>query len=147
MSLKRFMIPVLVLCLLVAYCALPLTSVAAITLTLEDQQGGKIAGPARAVFLDADGREIVAVALGALPSWDNNIHWWAHSSHESSLLHPDDARRVRGVRIEAEGCAPQDLPMQVADSYVPPSIALHGGGRAYMLYEFTRTLRLDCAAP
>lgn len=147
MKLKKAVVLILLLCLPVAYCALPLTSVSTITLTLEDEQGGKVAGRARAVFLDADGKEIVAVALGALPSWDNNIHWWAHSSEESSLLRPDDARRVRGVRVEADGCVPLTLPMQVAGSYVPPSIAPHGGGRAYMLYEFTRTLRLDCAAP
>lgn len=144
MSRKWIIVPILALCLALAYCALPLTTVSAITLTLEDQAGGRIAGPARASFLDADGREIVAVTLGALPSWDNNIHWWAHSSHDSSLLRPDDARRARSVRIEAAGCAPRELPMQVVGSYVPPSLMPHGGGPAYMLYEFSRTVRLEC---
>lgn len=141
---KRALIPIAAIVLLLGYCALPLTTVSAITLTLEDEQGGKVAGPARALFLDADGREIVAIALGEQPSWDNNIHWWAHSSHEFSRLRPDDARRARSARIEAAGCAPQTVPVELTGSYVPPSPMPHGGGRAYMLYEFTRTVRLDC---
>lgn len=141
---KWTLIPIIAAALLLGYCAVPLTAVSAITLTLEDQRGGKIAGPARALFLDADGREIVAVALGEPQSWDNNIHWWAHSSHALSRLRPDDARRARSVRIEADGCAPQAVPVDLSGSYMPPSIMPHGGGQAYMLYEFSRTVRLDC---
>ena len=144
MKRKTLLATIAVLCLPVAYCVLPLTSVAQITLTLENQQGGKIAGPARAAFLDADGKEITAVALGTLPSWDNNIHWWAHSSNKASLLHPDDARRTRSARIEAEGCAPNTMPIELSGTYVPPSLLPHGGGRAYMLYEFSRIVRLQC---
>lgn len=139
-----FLIPVASLALLVAYCALPLVTVSAITLTLEDEAGGKIVGPARGHFLDGDGRKIVTIALGALPSWDNNLHWWAHSSHPESKLHPDDARRVRSVLIEADGCAQQTLPISLTGTYVPPSPLPHGGGRAYMLYEFTKVVRLEC---
>ena len=135
---------ILVLCTLVAYCALPLTSVSAITITLEDERGEPIAGNARASFLDGEGRKIVDVVLGELPSWDNNIHWWAHSSHEASLLRPEDARRAESALIEAEGCAPLTLPVELDGSYVPPSIMPHGGGRAYMLYEFSQTVRLEC---
>lgn len=141
------LIPIVSLALLVAYCALPLVTVSAITLTLEDAAGGKIVGPARAHFLDADGREIVTIALGELPSWDNNLHWWAHSSHPESKLHPDDARRARSVLIEADGCVPLTLPVELNSTYVPPSLLPHGGGRAYMLYEFSTIVRLECGRP
>ena len=144
MTRKRVLVAIIAAALLLGYCALPLTAVSTITVTLEDRQGGKIAGPARALFLDADGREIVAIALGEQPWWDNNIHWWAHSSHETSRLRPDDARRARSVRIEADGCAPQTLPVELSGAYVPPSIMPHGGGSAYMLYEFSVTVRLEC---
>ncbi len=139
-----FLIPIVSLALLVAYCALPLVTVSAITLTLEDASGRKIAGPARAHFLDADEHKIVTIALGELPSWDNNLHWWAHSGHPESKLHPDDARRARSVLIEADGCAPQTVPVELSGTYVPPSLLPHGGGRAYMLYEFSRIVRLEC---
>lgn len=134
----------LLLCLAAGYCALPLTSVSAITIALEDRGGRKITADARASFLDADGRAIVEVALGALPSWDNNIHWWAHSSHGASILRPEDARRASGVLISAQGCSPLTLPVELQGRYVPPSLSPHGGGRAYMLYEFSATARLDC---
>jgi hypothetical protein len=145
--LKRFAaVFALLLCLLAGYCALPLTSVSAITLALENQGGRKIVSNARAAFLDVDGHEIVEVALGELPSWDNNIHWWAHSSHEASKLRPEDARRARSVVISAQGCAPLTLPIKLDGRYIPPSLSPHGGGRAYMLYEFNGTARLDCSA-
>ncbi len=101
---------------------------------------------ARAAFLDVDGRTIVEIALGELPSWDNNIHWWAHSSHEDSKLRPEDARRAGSAVISAQGCAPLTLPIELQGQYVPPSLSPHGGGRAYMLYEFKGTARLDCGA-
>jgi hypothetical protein len=145
--LKKFVaLLALLLVLLTGYCALPLTSVSAITIALEDQNGRKITANAVASFLDADGREIVDVALGALPSWDNNIHWWAHSSHQDSKLRPEDARRAKSVTIAAQGCAPLTLSIKLKGQYVPPSLSPHGGGRAYMLYEFSETARLDCSA-
>src|SRR5688572_16359967 len=125
---------------------MPLTSVSTITIALQDQNGRKIAANARASFLDADGREIVEIALGEPPSWDNNIHWWAHSSHEASTLRPEDARRARSAVISAQGCAPLTLPIALQGQYVPPSLSPHGGGRAYMLYEFNGTARLECGA-
>jgi hypothetical protein len=134
------------LCLLAGYCALPLTSVSAITIALEDRNGGKITANAHASFLDAGGRTIVDIALGELPSWDNNIHWWAHSSSEESRLRPEDARRARSVLITAQDCAPLTLPIELRGQYVPPSVMPHGGGRAYMLYEFSGTARLTCNA-
>ena len=134
----------LVLCLLVGYCALPLTSVSVITIMLEDDKGQPITDNATAVFEDADGEPIVEIALGALPSWSNNIHWWAHSSNAESTLRPEDARRASRAVIEAQGCAPLTLPVDLRRQYVPPSLSPHGGGRAYMLYEYSTTARLDC---
>lgn len=135
----------LVLLLLIGYCAVPLTSVSAITIAVEDEKGGKITANAVASFLDSDGRAILDVAVGEPPSWDNNIHWWAHSSHETSKLRPEDARRVKSALISAEGCAPLKLPVELEREYVPPSLMPHGGGRAYMLYDFTGTARLNCS--
>ena len=136
----------LLLCLLVGYCALPLTSVSVITIALEDNVGKQITENAKATFLDADGKAIVELALGKLPSWGNNIHWWAHSSNPESVLRPADARRAASAVIEAQGCAPLTLPIELQRQYVPPSLSPHGGGQAYMLDEFTATVRLDCDA-
>ena len=136
----------LLLCLLVGYCALPLTSVSVITIALEDDSGKQITENAKATFLDADGKAIVEIALGAPPSWSNNIHWWAHSSNPESVLRPADARRAASAVIEAQGCAPLTLPIELERQYVPPSLSPHGGGRAYMLDEFRATARLDCDA-
>ena len=135
----------LLLCLLVGYCALPLTSVSVITITLEDDQGRQIIENATAVFQDADGKPIVEIALGALPSWSNNIHWWAHSTNAESTLRPEDARRAARAIISAQGCAPLAVPIELRRQYIPPSLSPHGGGRAYMLYEFRNVVRLDCA--
>jgi hypothetical protein len=136
----------LLLCLLVGYCALPLTSVSVITIALEDNGGRQITENAKATFLDADGKAIIEIALGAPPSWSNNIHWWAHSSNAESTLRPEDARRAASAVIEAQGCAPLTLPIELQRQYVPPSISPHGGGPAHMLYEFRATARLDCNA-
>lgn len=134
------------LCLPVGFCALPLTSVTTITIALEDRNGRSLTENAHASFLDSAGREIVDIALGAPPSWANNIHWWAHSSHETSVMRPEDARRARRVLISAQGCAPLTLSIELQGRYVPPSLLPHGGGRAYMLYEYSGTARLDCGA-
>ena len=134
----------LLLCLLLGYCALPLTSVSVITIALEDQAGGKITANGRALFLDAAGQPITEIELGELPSWDNIIHWWAHSTNAESRLRPEDARRTASAVISAQGCAPLTLPIALQGQYVPPSLSPHGGGGAYMLYEFTGTARLDC---
>lgn len=143
---KKALAIILVLSLAVGYCALPLRSVSTITLTLVDQDGTPIETNAHARFRDAENRDIVDIALGRLPSWQNNIHWWAHSDHEASTLRPDDARRARSALVEAAGCAPVTLPIALAGTYVPPSPMPHGGGSAYMLYEFAATVRLECGA-
>jgi hypothetical protein len=134
----------LLLCLLVGYCAVPLTSVAVITIALEDNNGRQITENAKATFLDAGSKAIVEIALGAPPSWSNNIHWWSHSSNPESVLRPEDARRAASAVISAEGCAPVTLPIQLQRHYVPPSLSPHGGGPAYMLYEYRAPARLDC---
>jgi len=136
----------LLVSLLAGYCALPLTSVSVITIMLEDNNGKQITENAKATFRDADGKAIVEIALGAPPSWSNNIHWWAHSSNSESVLRPADARRAVTAVIEAQGCAPLTLPIELQRRYVPPSLAPHGGGRAYRLDEFSATVRLDCSA-
>lgn len=134
----------LLLVLAVGYCALPLTSVATILIEVEDQGGRKITADGGAVFLDAQGRPITEIALGELPSWDNVINWWAHSTNAESRLRPEDARRAVSAVISAKGCAPLTLPITLQRQYVPPSLSPHGGGSAYMLYEFRGTARLAC---
>lgn len=134
----------LLLVLAVGYCALPLTSVATILIEVEDQGGRKITADGGAVFLDAQGDPITEIALGELPSWDNVINWWAHSSNAESRLRPEDARRAVSAVISAQGCAPLTLPIALQRHYVPPSLSPHGGGGAYMLYEFRSTARLAC---
>jgi hypothetical protein len=109
-----------------------------------DDRGNKILNDATATFLDENDRKIAEIGLGALPSWDNNIHWWAHSDHPTSTLRPDDARRARSAIIRAPGCGPLRLPIALSSTYNPPSIMPHGGGEAYMLYEFSRTVMLEC---
>jgi hypothetical protein len=81
----------LLLCLLVGYCALPCTSVSVITITLEDDKGRQITRTQLRPSWMPTARRIVEIALGAPPSWSNNIHWWAHSSNPESTLRPADA--------------------------------------------------------
>ncbi len=134
----------LVLCLLAAYCAMPLTSVSSITITLENQDGKNITKNAMASFLDEHEQKIVDIELEKPPSWDNNINWWAHSEHPTSLLLPSDARRVNKVVIGAMHCEPVTLPVVLTSTYNAPSIMPHGAGPAYMYYEFNRIVRLQC---
>jgi len=136
--------PILLIALLVGYYAVPDISISAITITVSDSHGNKITHDASATFLDAEGNEIVRVELGALPSWDNNIHWWAHSSNPQSLLRPSDAKRATSAIVRAKNCAPVKVPIALTSTYEPPSIMPHGGGSAYMLYEFNRFIYLEC---
>lgn len=127
----------------VAFFSLPLTSVAVLTVTLTDQNGGKITADATATYLDGGGNAIVTIAFG-LPSWDNNLHWWAHSRHPASRLRPEDAKRAASVRIEAKGCETVTIPVSLERSYEPPSPMPHGGGAAYFIYRFERAVVLRC---
>ena len=127
----------------IAYVSLPLISVAVLTVTLTDQNGGKITADATATYLDGGGKAIVTIAFG-LPSWDNNLHWWSHSRHAESKLRPDDAKRAVSVRIEAKGCETVTIPVNLERSYEPPSPMPHGGGAAYFIYRFDRSVVLQC---
>jgi hypothetical protein len=127
----------------VAFFSLPLTSVAVLTVTLTDQNGGKITADATATYLDGGGNAIVTIAFG-LPSWDNNLHWWSHSRHPASRLRPEDAKRAASVRIEAKGCETVTIPVSLERSYEPPSPMPHGGGAAYFIYRFERAVVVRC---
>jgi hypothetical protein len=141
---KKLLAVVLVLiAVLAAYFGLPLTSVAVLTVTLTDQNGGKITADASATYLDGGGNAIVTIAFG-LPSWDNNLHWWAHSRHPASRLRPEDAKRAVSVRIEAKGCETVTIPVSLERSYEPPSPMPHGGGAAYFIYRFNGSVVLRC---
>ena len=127
----------------VAFFSLPLTSVAVLTVTLTDQNGGKITADATATYLDGGGNAIVTIAFG-LPSWDNNLHWWSHSRHPASRLRPEDAKRAASVSIEAKGCETVTIPVSLERSYEPPSPMPHGGGAAYFIYRFERAVVVRC---
>ncbi len=130
--------------ILAGYCALPMTSVATMTITVTDQNDLPITENAAATFLDAQEREITVVALGALPSWSNNIHWWTHSSDARSHLRPDDVRRTVKIRVDAGDCEPQIIEAALTEDYVAPSLMPHGGGAAFMYYTFARKVRMQC---
>lgn len=142
---RKKILLLIALCALVSFCAVPLTAVSTITLTLVDQDGNPLTTNAAATFYDAEKRAITRIALGKLPSWGNNIHWWAHSASAASLLRPGDARRAVRAVLEAEHCAPLTIPIALTGEYIAPSAALHGGGAAYMLYNYATTAHLTCA--
>lgn len=126
----------------------PFTTVATITLALEDTQGKPVERHASADFLDAGGAVITTIKLDdKLPSWANNLHWWSHSRSDQSRLRPRDMLRVTSAMVRAEGCAPQQVPVQLQATYEPTSLAPHGGGLAYRLYDFKQTVKLDCVLP
>ena len=127
----------------VAYFSLPLTSVAVLTVTLTDQTGRKITADATATYLDGIGSPIVSIAFG-LPSWDNNLHWWAHSRHPASKMRPDDAKRAAAVRIEAKSCETATIPVTLERNYEPFNLMPHGAGAAYFIYRFDGNVFLQC---
>lgn len=128
----------------VGYCSLPLTSVALLTVTVIDQTGRGIETGAAATYFDAAGQAIVAITSDTPSSWGNNLHWWAHSRHATSLLRPADARRAVAVDITAPGCDTQRLPVALTRSYEALSVSPHGGGAAYFIYRFDRQAVLHC---
>lgn len=128
----------------VALCSLPLTSVAVLTVTLSDQNGDKITTDATATYLDAQDAPIIVITLATRGSWDNNLHWWSHSSHSTSKLRPDDAMRATTVQIEAKACDKAVFDVELDRSYEPLSFAPHGGGGAYFIYRFDREVVLQC---
>lgn len=135
---------VLLIAASLGYCSLPLRSVALLTIGLTDQGGRPIKAGGKATFLDAKGAEITSIASGEPGSWDNKLHWWAHSHHRTSRLRPDDAKRAVTVRVEATGCVQATAPVSLVRTYEPLSFAPHGGGPAYFIYRFERDLVLTC---
>ena len=126
------------------WLCLPLTSVAVLTITVLDQDNQKMTANATATFLDQYGKSIVKISSKTPGSWDNNLHWWTHSSHSTSKLRPTDAMRATSVLIEANECDAAILPIKLNRTYEPMSIAPHGGGAAYFIYKFDRTVVLQC---
>ena len=127
-----------------AYCSLPLSSVAVLTSVLSDQTGAKIEADAAATYLDADGAPIVTITFEMPSSWDNNLHWWSHSQHSTSTLRPDDAKRAATVEVSAKGCETVTVPVALQRKYEALSFAPHGGGAAYFVYRFDRDVVLQC---
>ena len=127
-----------------AYCSLPLNSVAVLTLTLSDQTGAKIEADATATYRDADGAPIVTITSEMPASWDNNLHWWSHTQHSTSTLRPDDARRAATVEVAAKGCEAVTVPVELVRHYEALSLSPHGGGAAYFIYRFERDVVLQC---
>ena len=127
-----------------AFCSLPLTSVAVLTVVVLDQNNQKITNYVTATFLDHVGKPIVEITPKTPGSWDNNLHWWAHSSHSTSKLRPADAMRAASVLIVADNCDEATLPVKLERTYEPMSLAPHGGGSAYYVYKFDETVVLQC---
>jgi hypothetical protein len=127
-----------------AYCSLPLTSVAVLTVALSDQAGRKIEADAAATYFDADGAPILRITFETPSSWDNNLHWWSHSEHRTSTLRPADAKRAATAEVTAKGCAAARIPVALERHYEPLSFAPHGGGAAYFIYSFDREVVLQC---
>ena len=142
---KALLISLAIVIGLLGYCSYPFVSVSAITLSLVDQAGEPLRGEAEAVFLDAAGKEIVTISDATPGSWEGHLHWWAHSGHRQSLASPAKARRAVAAIVSAPGCAPAKLPIALTRTYEPLSFAPHGGGPAYLLYEFEREVTLSCA--
>lgn len=144
MKMRKKILALGVVCVLVSFCALPVTSVATMTITLTDQNGQPITKNATATFFDAQENKITTIALGKPPSWSNTLHWWAHSTQAASHLRPADARQVVRVQIDAAHCVTVHMPVALAAQYIGPSVMPHGGGAAYMLYEFVRSVQMQC---
>ncbi len=126
------------------WLCLPLTSVAVLTISVFDQNNRKMTSNVTATFLDRRGEHIVRITSKTPGSWDNNLHWWTHSSHATSKLRPADARRTASVLIEADDCNSTTLPINLTRNYEPMSIAPHGGGAAYFIYKFDQSVNLKC---
>ena len=143
---KKFAIGfVLLLAGALGYCGLPLTSVATLTVALEDQMGTKITSDASVTFLDVANQPIITIRSREPGSWSNSLHWWAHSSHATSKLRPRDAQRATSARIEARNCESVTIPVQLVREYHAPSIMPHGAGPAFFLYTFNQKVALRCS--
>lgn len=134
----------LLLAAALGYCALPLISVSSIRIAVFDETTARLTQGVTATFVDDSGAEIVTIESGKLPSWDNVLEWWAHSAHDTSLLRPADAKRAAFAIVRASGCAPVKVPVKLTGEYNPPSPMPHGGGPAFMYYQFSRMVTLTC---
>lgn len=141
---KTLLVSLAVVIALVGYCSYPFVSVVAVTIRLVDQAGEAVRGEAQAVFLDAAGKEIVIVTLETRGSWDNNLHFWARNDSPYSLLRPAEARRAVIAVVTVPECEVAKVPIQLTRNYEPLSFAPHGGGSAYLLYEFEQEVVLSC---
>lgn len=130
--------------ILILLTAIPFTSVGSITIAIENQNGTAITENVTAVFLDENKKDIVTIDLKHKQSWGNHLHWWSHNKHKTSLLHPNEMKRVTSAYITAENCEEFTLPIVLKATYNAPSPAPHGGGLAYWLYEFKDTVQLQC---
>jgi hypothetical protein len=124
--------------------SLPLTSVAVLTITVLNQNEQKMTANVTATFLDHHDKPIVEITSKTPGSWDNNLHWWTHSSHSTSKLRPADAMRAASALIQASDCEAATLPIKLKRTYEPMSIAPHGGGAAYFIYKFDQSVILQC---
>ena len=75
------------------------------------------------------------VTLDTRGSWDNHLHWWAHSQHRQSLATPAEARRARLALVRVPECEVAEVPIELSRTYEPLSFAPHGGGPAYLYYQ------------
>ena len=126
------------------FFSIPFTSVAVFTITIEDQNKKPTSKNAEAVFFDKQGKEITKISFKTRSSYANSLVWWSHSSHNTSHLRPKDALRTTTVRITANNCKPITIPVTIHKHYEPLSGASHGGGAAYNIYTFEKTVQLEC---
>ncbi len=141
---KIALILLLLVATAIAYCSLPLTSVATLTLILTDQAGRKVTSGAAANFLDSDGKLIVSITSTTPSSWDNRLQWWSHSSHETSTLRPGDAKRAALAEVVVMNCETAKVPVVLERRYVSMSPMPHGAGPAYFHYSFEQDVILQC---
>ena len=142
---KKFaLISISFIAVIFGFFSIPFTSVVIFTITLEDQNKKPISKNAAAVFFDKQGNEITKISLKMRESHANSLIWWSHSSHKTSHLRPKDALRTTTASVSANNCTPLTIPVTIHKHYEPLSGAIHGGGAAYNIYTFKKTVQLEC---
>ena len=130
--------------LLLAYCAVPLTSVVSINIHLVDQDGYPVETPAAGLFRDKGGEVVARIEAKRFVGDIFSLQWWAHSDSYQSFMRPSDALRVKTVEIQAEGCKTATIPLEMKKEYVSFSLSPHGGGPSYFYYTAEPTATLEC---